>query len=262
MKKRIIFGSIYLAIFIPSLLLGGVYFTLFVYSISLLGLNELLRVREKKHIIKPSIKFISYVFLTLLIFGDPNLGFVLDYRLFSSIILGLVLPVLFYKSEEYSINDAFFMIGILLFLGIVFNLLLSVRAYSLNIMLYLLIIAMISDTYAYLTGNLLGKNKLIPSISPKKTIEGLVGGTVFGVLFGVVYYMTVINSSIALFDIVLLSLFLSIVGQIGDLIMSSFKRYYGVKDFSNLLPGHGGVLDRFDSIIFILLAYTLIMNFI
>jgi len=260
MKKRIIFGSVYLAIFIPSLLLGGIYFTLFVYLISLLGLNELLIVREKKTKIKPFIKFISYVLLTFLIFG--NMDFTIDYRIFASIILGLVLPVIFYKNDEYSINDAFFMIGVLSFLGVVFNLLLSVREYSLNIMIYLILIAMITDTYAYLTGMLLGKNKLIPLISPKKTIEGLIGGTIVGVSFGVAYYMTIINSSIALFDIVLLTLFLSIIVQIGDLIMSSFKRYYGVKDFSNLLPGHGGVLDRFDSILFILLAYTLIMNFI
>ncbi|MCD8545961.1 phosphatidate cytidylyltransferase [Candidatus Woesebacteria bacterium] len=154
------------------------------------------------------------------------------------------------------------MIGVLSFLGVVFNLLLSVRAYSLNIMIYLILIAMITDTYAYLTGMLLGKNKLIPLISPKKTIEGLIGGNNRWSIIGVVYYITIINASIPLFDIIVLTLFLSIIGQIGDLIMSSFKRYYGVKDFSNLLPGHGGVLDRFDSILFILLAYTLIMNFI
>ena len=111
--------------------------------------------------------------------------------------------------------------------------------------------AWVSDTFAYFTGRFLGRHKLAPIISPKKTIEGSIGGIVFAV--GVFALYGVILSSRGLIPnylaLCLAGLFVSILSQIGDLALSLVKREYGIKDYGKLFPGHGGVLDRFDSVI-------------
>src|SRR5699024_10630014 len=103
---------------------------------------------------------------------------------------------------------------------------------------------------AYFSGSLFGKNKLSPYISPKKTIEGSVGGILLAAIFGMVFHL-IIPMHDSLIIVVIVSILASIVGQMGDLVESALKRYYGVKDSGNLLPGHGGILDRFDSWLFV-----------
>ena len=112
----------------------------------------------------------------------------------------------------------------------------------------------VSDVFAYLTGRFLGKHKLIPSISPKKTVEGMIGGMVFTAVFTVLYgslLMHIVDDvqTANYFPLAFAGAGLSAVAQIGDLIMSYIKRKYGIKDFGRLLPGHGGILDRFDSVL-------------
>lgn len=115
--------------------------------------------------------------------------------------------------------------------------------------------AWITDSAAYFCGRALGKHKLIPEVSPKKTVEGSIGGVLFCILFFFLY--GVLIELVLAKDIVdvnypaliISGLFISIVSQIGDLAMSLLKRHYGIKDFGKIMPGHGGVLDRFDSIL-------------
>ena len=114
--------------------------------------------------------------------------------------------------------------------------------------------------FALITGKLVGKHKLVPKISPNKTIEGLLGGVIMGTFIASSFYHVFINPTISLVMVILITTALSIVGQIGDLVFSMIKRYYNKKDFSNLIPGHGGILDRFDSIIFIALAFILVAD--
>ena len=108
------------------------------------------------------------------------------------------------------------------------------------------------DTFAYFTGMLFGRHKLCPVLSPKKTVEGSIGGTVFAIL-GFIVYGLIIESATALsanyLYLALCGLLVAVVSQLGDLFASLIKREYGVKDYSKLLPGHGGIMDRFDSII-------------
>ena len=163
---------------------------------------------------------------------------------------------------DYDINDALYLIGSLLFINISFNLILVIRNYSLNYLIYLLLITVITDTFALITGMYIGKNKLAPSISPHKTIEGFIGGVLMGTFVATTFYYTVIDSGISLAILILTTLFLAVVGQLGDLVFSSIKRTFGVKDFSNLIPGHGGILDRLDSLIFVILAFILVMGLI
>ena len=124
---------------------------------------------------------------------------------------------------------------------------------------YLLIFvgAWITDIFAYFVGRLLGKHKLIEDVSPKKTVEGSIGGIVFCTLSFVVFGI-VINSffsgNAGLIPLAVCGFIASIVSQIGDLIMSVIKRHYGIKDYGKLFPGHGGMLDRFDSVLAVSLA--------
>ena len=178
------------------------------------------------------------------------------------IIFLFLTPIVFINdNEKYNINDALFLIGSILFIGLSFNLVIITRNFDINYILYLLLITTITDTFALLTGMLVGNHKLT-DISPKKTIEGSIGGTLMGTIVATAFYFTVINSSCSLVLLILVTCGLSVVGQIGDLVFSAIKRYYDVKDFSNLIPGHGGILDRFDSLIFVILAFIIIKGII
>ena len=114
------------------------------------------------------------------------------------------------------------------------------------------ITAWVSDVMAYIVGSLFGKHKLIPEVSPKKTVEGAIGGVVFAVIACLLYGLlleSLTEVSANYLSLAIIGLVLSVVSQVGDLVASLIKREYGVKDYSNLLPGHGGIMDRFDSVI-------------
>ncbi len=118
---------------------------------------------------------------------------------------------------------------------------------------YALFTAWGTDVFAYLIGKTFGKHKFT-EVSPKKSIEGCVAGIIGAIVFVLVYtYVlnTYMNFNISYLYITVVAIFLSIIGQIGDLSASTIKRYAGIKDFSNLIPGHGGMLDRLDSVIFV-----------
>ena len=124
-----------------------------------------------------------------------------------------------------------------------------------------------TDTGAYFFGRTFGRRKLIPSVSPGKTVEGAIGGVVVAIVAAWIYVMFLLKPlaqlSMLPFGIVLFAILIAIVAQIGDLAESLFKRDAGVKDSSRLLPGHGGILDRFDSLLFVLpVAYVLLGFFL
>ena len=131
--------------------------------------------------------------------------------------------------------------------------------------------AWITDIFAYFCGMLLGrggKHKLIPDVSPKKTVEGSIGGIIFCILsmilFGIIVEAIEPSLNANLLTFALAGLAVSVVAQIGDLSMSVIKRHYGIKDYGKLFPGHGGVLDRFDSVIAVaavLLVFCSFFNF-
>ncbi len=110
-----------------------------------------------------------------------------------------------------------------------------------------------SDIFAYFSGRLLGKKKLIPDVSPKKTVAGAVGGAI-GAAIGFLVFGLVTGdalSSVSLLSLFVAGLFAAVAGQVGDLVASLIKRQYGIKDYGKIMPGHGGAMDRFDSILFV-----------
>ncbi len=116
-------------------------------------------------------------------------------------------------------------------------------------------IAWVCDTCAYFVGRAIGKHKLVPVLSPKKTVEGAIGGIIgavlVGAIFGYLLYRNVTHDTGVIFVLMLITFAGSIISQIGDLLASGIKRDHGIKDYGNVIPGHGGIMDRFDSVIFV-----------
>ncbi len=120
-----------------------------------------------------------------------------------------------------------------------------------------------NDTFAYLVGKNFGKHKLLERISPKKTIEGFIGGFLFSILAG--YLIAILSHTLSIAIWLIISIIMSIFGTLGDLIQSKFKRQAGVKDSGTIMPGHGGIYDRLDSVIFaspFLYAFLQILKYV
>lgn len=266
MKKRILSAIIMIAVFVPLLVIGGRAFAIFMTLLALVGLYEILHIRESRKDFPLMMKIFAYlmvVFFSMTNFKSIEFLYNVDYRVMAFIIFAFLAPMVFINdTKKYNLNDSLFLIGSVLFIGMSFNLLIITRNYDLSYILYLLLITTITDTFALFTGMLIGRHKLCPEISPKKTVEGLLGGSLMGTIAASAFYLTVIDSHISLVVLILVTALLSLVGQLGDLVFSIIKRYYGKKDFSNLIPGHGGILDRFDSIIFVALAFILFLGII
>ncbi len=264
MTKRVISAVILVLIFVPFLIIGELPFTIFMSVLSIFGLYELLKVRETKKKFPIVLKIFAYLLTCYFcLYNTSSIEFInkFDYRVMAFIIFLFISPMVFINNnEKYNLNDALFLIGSVLFIGLSFNLIIITRNYDITYVIYLLLITTITDTFALFTGSLIGKHKLCPKISPKKTIEGLVGGVIMGTFVATVFYNTLISSTVPLVTVIMLTFVLCLVGQLGDLVFSSIKRYYDVKDFSNLIPGHGGILDRFDSLIFVVLAFTILIE--
>lgn len=264
MKTRVISAIIIIAIFVPFLLIGGIPFAAFMSCMSVCGLYELFKVREVQKPFPTFLKLIAYIMVVLFCLNNfTSLEFKtsFEYKTMAFIIFIFLSPMVFINDlKRYGFNDALFLIGSVLFIGLSFNLIIITRNFDLSYVIYLLLITVISDTFALVTGMLIGKNKLCPKISPNKTVEGLIGGLAMGTFVSTAFYITVINSQISLVLIAFVSLILCLVAELGDLVFSAIKRDYAIKDFSKLIPGHGGILDRFDSLIFVTLAFIVIMQ--
>lgn len=266
MKQRVISAIIAFLIFIPIFLKGGMLFNLAIYGVSMIALWEFLNIKNIRKELPSFITFISYIIMTLFVLtntSNQDLIYSIDYRVVVGLFLVFLVPVVLYHDRsQYSIVDAFYLIGGIFFLGTSFSLLITLRNISLEIIIFLFTVTIMTDTYAYLVGRWIGKTKLLESLSPKKTLEGMIGGTVAGVFVGTVFYHTVIDPELPIYIIIFITTFLSILGQLGDLFFSAIKRYYGKKDFSNIMPGHGGILDRLDSIIFVILGFMFFISII
>lgn len=259
MKSRTLGAIILLMILIGSLIIGYELFAVVMLIAAILGYRELMNVRfkDKSNNIE-TVRFFGYASIILLVWN--NIFYTLDDKLTLIIpMLCLTIPIVFYNdSKKYNINDALYILGVILFVGLSFNNIIYMDKLDIHKCILIFILAFATDTYAYLGGRLIGKKKLT-SISPKKTVEGSIIGVVMGVIIGSLYYYTFIGG-IGLKIIILICFALSILSEIGDLVFSGIKRYFNKKDYSNLIPGHGGILDRFDSVVFVSLGLTVILS--
>jgi phosphatidate cytidylyltransferase len=259
MKQRTIGAIILLLILISCLIINSKLFGLVMMIIAILGFNEFFNIKYEDNLKK--LKFIKLFGIISLILITLNKTF---YMIDTNItillpILMLSIPIIFINDNKlYNINDCLYVLGIVYFLGLSFGNIIFLRDTNIQKCIFIFIIAFITDTYAYIGGSLIGRHKFT-SISPNKTIEGTVVGTIMGVLIGTVYYYNVVGN-VTLFQCIVLCITLTLLSEIGDLMFSSIKRYFNKKDYSNLIPGHGGILDRFDSVIYVSLGFSLILS--
>ena len=263
MKKRIISAIVALAIVVPLVILGGRYFSFGMGILAILAYKELLDLKENAHEIPNAIKAIGLVDMLLLVFSEFDgyaIIFGLSYRAIAISLLTILIPTLFYKNNAYTTREAYYLAGIVLFLGLVFNSFILVRSLSLHLLVYLILICTLTDAFAMFSGMLFGKHKVTPNISPNKTIEGCIGGSIVGTVVPIIYYIYFVGSFS--YKLVLITILLSIIDQLGDLFFSKIKRENKIKDFSNIMPGHGGILDRIDSLCFVVITYLIFVSYI
>ena len=259
MKQRTISAIILLIILIGSLIISSKIFGIVMLTCAIIGFNEFFNIKYKDDLRRMRlIKILGIISLILIALNNTFYQINMNITILLPLLV-LSMPVVFYNDNKlYNINDCLYVIGIVYFLGLSFSNIIFLRDSNILKCIFIFIIAFITDTYAYISGSLIGRHKLT-TISPKKTVEGSIIGIVMGTLVGTVYYYNMIGG-LTLFQVVILCLFLTILSEIGDLMFSSIKRYFDKKDYSNLIPGHGGILDRFDSVIYVSLGLSLIFS--
>lgn len=256
MKKRIISAAILIIILLPIIYFGGLYYYLAIGIVGVLAYKEIISLplfEKMPNIIKiGGILFFLPIIFTCIMGVETGTA---AYLYLALLFVYFLVPSVFYSEKDYKLKDGFCMAGFVAFLGIGLSSLILARE-SLELFIYIISIAVLSDTFAMLTGSLIGKHKLCPEISPNKTIEGSIGGLAFGTLLPIMIYIYLGLGDFSLILLVM-SICLAVFAQLGDLIFSRIKRENKIKDFSNLIPGHGGVLDRLDSIIFVSIIYLI-----
>ncbi|MEN1966842.1 phosphatidate cytidylyltransferase [Lentibacillus sp. N15] len=252
MKQRILTAIVALIVFVPFVLYGNLPFTLLVYLLAAIGIWELMKMRKIKGKLVPALFAILYVWIILADFitGDMEFFGLTKSELTIIFIIVLLTYIVFVKNK-FNFDDAAFMLLSACYVGMGFYFLIAARENGLDYIFYVLFVIWATDTGAYFVGRALGKHKLWPKISPNKTIEGAIGGIILACVVGIIFQL-VHPFPYSLAIMVGITILVSAFGQIGDLVESAYKRHYDVKDSGNILPGHGGILDRLDSLLFVL----------
>jgi len=222
--------------------LGGFWLRVALLGLSLAGLYEFYRALSKKVLAIHFSGYLVAVLYYLLVIGYGSLAYLLVI-LSAFMLLTFSMLVIFY--QKISVQDSLITIGGFFYIPFLLSFIYFVREENIYFVWLIFISASASDTCAYLVGRTLGRHKLMGTPSPGKTWEGCVGGVLGAALVGLLYGHIVGGALSA----VVISIMGAAFSQFGDLFASAIKRSAGIKDFGRILPGHGGVLDRFDSII-------------
>ncbi len=258
MKKRFISALIMLPLLI-LLIVRGTPLYIGGAILMLIALHEFFTAFENINY-KP-IKILGYAYAIFVFFANLYTVKAETYAL--GLFLVFLVAILFVLLEKADIMDVFITFCATIYVCIFFNYIIATvnNVEGGKVFVWLIfIIAFATDIFAYLVGKSFGKNKLIPNVSPNKTIEGSLGGIAASVVFS---FLFAIAFKLPILLIIMLSFIGSIIAQMGDLIASSIKRYTGIKDFGKIIPGHGGVLDRFDSVLLVApYVYLMLIYFI
>lgn len=258
MKKRIISAVVLLMILIPLIIIGSWPFRLAVGIVGFLSYKEICNLYDYPL----SVKILGFIALMIIIYGNISPDYNIDFKVISLAALLIYLPIIIYQVKgKYTMDDAFKFFGFIFIVGISLYTIILVRNINLTYFLFMVLTPIFTDTFAYVGGMLIGKHK-VTQLSKKKSLEGYITGSVMGTFMMFMYYITFIGNNINMLLLILVILLLTVVAQLGDLVFSAIKRQYNIKDFSNLIPGHGGVLDRIDSQIFVAITFMIFIKFI
>ena len=253
---RTITGIVFIACIIGSLLWHPFVFSIVIFILMIIALKEFYHLSHL-HNIHPD-RYSGYtVSSVIFILSVLNaLGFVSPWALAALVPLVFIFFVAeMFRDRENAILNLAFSIFPVAYVSIPFSMLIYLLSPTVtgenpywHIPLAFFIILWSHDTFAYLTGILLGKNKLMEKVSPKKTWEGTIGGTFFGM--AAAYIISLFFNDLLVWQWIVAAVIISVTGTLGDLSESLLKRSFHVKDSGTALPGHGGVLDRFDAVLF------------
>lgn len=243
--KRILAGIIGIPLILAASYFGGVYFLAFSIIVSSLALWEYCSMFEKKEL--SPLKYFGLTVsasLIILLYFDWKYLILIIFAVTS-----MITTIEIFRKQKNPLNPVILIFGIIYitFPFILLNALIKLADY--NIVIYIFILIWTCDTAAYFGGRTLGRHQL-SVISPKKTWEGSVTGFIFTVIISLLMHF-IFPDKINLQDAVVVGSIIGILSQVGDLFESLLKRYCNVKDSSEIIPGHGGILDRFDSLIFV-----------
>lgn len=255
-KTRLLSGIVLIVLLLVFILMGGYLLQAGVCIISLIGMYELYSVFNIQKTIIGYVGYVScvlfyyrqYVFFWL----DSN-----DYILFMIYMIAILI-VFVASYPKYDTTKTIVAFFGLLYVAVMLSFIYELRAAG-DIGFYFVWLIFIAswgcDTCAYCVGVLFGKHKMAPVLSPKKSIEGAIGGVIGAAIIAVVYAIAMKNrinlDSTVIIIMVVATVFGAVISMIGDLAASAIKRFHGIKDYGKIIPGHGGILDRFDSVIIV-----------
>ncbi len=254
MAKRVIVGLILTALFFGILFWGETAQVIGITICALMSVYEMgnvLKAKEVRPYLQPSYCFALF---SGLLFFTENVGAI--FFIYLMAIMAVMCERIFNNKKRTTRDSLYSLLPLMYPLPffVVLMVLSAMFSQELSITAIVLTFAgpLLADTTAFFVGSFLGKHKLCPEISPKKTVEGGVGAIIGGILGGVfVFYLQNIwGTTIPLLPLIIIGALTGVFGQLGDLFASSLKRYADIKDFGTLLPGHGGILDRLDSVLF------------
>jgi phosphatidate cytidylyltransferase len=271
--KRTLSGIIFLAVIIGAILWRSSAFGIVFSILTAVALNEYYSMIENS---RASPQKLMGILIGMALFG---LNYLIAFRKAEVEVLLIIIPLifLFFLSELFSgkehpfENIAYSLLGIF-YIAVPFSLLNYLITFPMNfqykehsplLLLGIFIIIWTNDTFAYITGSLFGRNRMFPTISPKKSWEGAAGGALFAM--GAGFLLSFQFKILLTYEWIILALITVVFGNIGDLIESQLKRMVKVKDSGSWIPGHGGALDRFDSIIFatpFVFTYLLLLKYL
>lgn len=258
--RRSFSGIVYVLIFISAILFSKESYIVLMTIFGFLCIWEFSKMISLKN-------FAAYLFFPLLLFlmMKTQYNLMISGILTITILSSLYLIYQLYTKKEIKFLDNRSKLGIT-FRYVIFSMCFLVllpfyeNSFHPYLMISILSLIWVNDSFAFLIGKNFGKNKLFPSVSPKKTIEGLIGGLIFSLLTGLL--ISKFNLDFSMFNWLTISVIVSLIGTIGDLVESKFKRQANIKDSGNIMPGHGGILDRLDSLLFAAPFVYLYINFI
>ena len=259
MKERILTAICLLAVVIPLVYLGGYWFMGLILIATGIATYEMLTMHDRENRIPLWIKGITFIG-TLCVVLMPVFRMPAFYNAqFVSIGFVLALLVVSAIRAKKGQEDISLYPLIIFYVGYSFRALVEIRNQSLTLFIFLIATVILTDSMAYFAGRFFGKHKLVPKISPKKTVEGAIGGWLAGVVFAIGFGLRT-ELFAQMWVLIVLALLLPILSQIGDLVASALKRQHDIKDFGKIFPGHGGVMDRVDSqMLAAILIYMMIL---
>ncbi|WBL21740.1 MULTISPECIES: phosphatidate cytidylyltransferase [unclassified Zunongwangia] len=260
---RTVSGLLYISILVASILSSELIFIGLFYILGLICLIEMQKLLHLKSYALYAVQALLFYLFSFLKFDQNATLILLAVTIFVNLFLVKDLLVIrkipVFEKKKYIII-IFYLISSVIFLTLIPTI---EGEFKPKLVVGIFGLIWTNDTFAYIVGKNFGKRKLFERISPNKTVEGFIGGIIFTAI--VSYFIADYTSFLNPLDWVGLAIFISVFGTLGDLIQSKFKRQAGVKDSGNLMPGHGGLFDRLDSIIFaapFVYAYLYLLNYV